>query len=430
MHVGRRLPRFVWPAAAALVIVAAAAVLVWRFAPGPRSSAPAGPPLVAVADFTNETGDPDLDGLSGLVGTALQESPGLRVLTQSRMHDLQRQLGKGGGGADRIDESMGRELGKRAGLRGLLLGAVRRMGELVVVELRAVDPERDEYLFSIRDQAQGKSEVLALVDRLAARARRQLVGERGPSTDAAPVAQLVRKLEGRGIPTLVDGAHAPGMLELDLEALRPAYYTGNLHKWVCAPKGAAFLWVREDKQAGLQPPVVSHGNNTPRPGFSAFQDRFDWAGTFDPAAWFCAGEAIRWMEKYAATGLKYDVARDDDLKSLAADPAFASAAEEMKVRTKAVQRAEVVCAFPLPDLMPEDLTFDRTSGTFVVSSIQHHTLYRVTLPKAGETECALQEVALEDQVRRWPVLAVMTAGFFGLGARLWRFATGEREHAA
>ncbi len=188
VRVGRRLPRFVWPAAAALVIVAAAAVLVWRFAPQ-RSRAPAGPPLVAVADFTNETGDPDLDGLGGLVGTALQESPGLRVLTRSRMRDLQRQLGNG---AERIDESMGRELGRRAGLRGLLVGAVRRMGELVVVELRAVDPERDEYLFSIRDQAQSKSEVLALVDRLAARARRQLVGERGPSTEAAPpVAQLV-----------------------------------------------------------------------------------------------------------------------------------------------------------------------------------------------------------------------------------------------
>ena len=169
VHVGRRVPRGVWPAAAAVVIVIAAAVLVWRFAPGPRLRAPAGPPLVAVADFTNETGDPDLDGLGGLVGTALQESPGLRVLTRSRMHDLQRQLGNG---AERIDESTGRELGKRAGLRGLLVGAVRRMGELFVVEVRALDPERDEYLFSIRDQAQGKSEVLALVDRLAARARR------------------------------------------------------------------------------------------------------------------------------------------------------------------------------------------------------------------------------------------------------------------
>ena len=110
-----------------------------------------------------------------------------------------------------------------------------------------------------------------------------------------PVAQIIRELEARGIDTLIDGAHAPGMVELNLGRLRPAYYTGNLHKWVCAPKGAAFFWVREDKQAAVQPAVVSHGNNTPRPGYPAFLDRFDWAGTFDPTAWFCVGEAIRFM---------------------------------------------------------------------------------------------------------------------------------------
>lgn len=110
-----------------------------------------------------------------------------------------------------------------------------------------------------------------------------------------PVAQLVRELEGRRIDTLVDGAHAPGMLPLNLSRLGAAYYTANLHKWTCAPKGAAFLWVREDRQREVQPAVISHGNNTTRPGYSAFQDRFDWAGTFDPTAWLCAGEAIRWL---------------------------------------------------------------------------------------------------------------------------------------
>ena len=117
-----------------------------------------------------------------------------------------------------------------------------------------------------------------------------------------PIRQLVRELESRGVATLVDGAHAPGMLPLNLQKLRPAYYTGNLHKWVCAPKGAAFLWVREDMQIGLQPAVVSHGNNTRRVGYTEFQDRFDWAGTFDPTAWMCAGDAIRWMEKLLPGG--------------------------------------------------------------------------------------------------------------------------------
>ena len=110
-----------------------------------------------------------------------------------------------------------------------------------------------------------------------------------------PLARIIRELADRGVETLVDGAHAPGMLPLDLRKLGASYYTGNLHKWVCAPKGAAFLWAREDRQADLQPAVVSHGHNRSRPGFTAFQDRFDWAGTFDPTAWFCVGESIRWM---------------------------------------------------------------------------------------------------------------------------------------
>jgi isopenicillin-N epimerase len=128
-----------------------------------------------------------------------------------------------------------------------------------------------------------------------------------------PIARLVRELAARGVDTLVDGAHAPGMLPLDLDALGAAYYTGNLHKWVCAPKGAAFLWARPDKQAPLQPAVISHGNNTPRPGFTPFQDRFDWAGTFDPTAWFCAAAAIAWLGRRVPGGWKEIYARNHAL---------------------------------------------------------------------------------------------------------------------
>jgi isopenicillin-N epimerase len=117
-----------------------------------------------------------------------------------------------------------------------------------------------------------------------------------------PVRKTVRELESRGVDIMIDGAHAPGMLPLNLSSLSPAYYTGNLHKWVCAPKGAAFLWAREDKQANLQPAVISHGNNTPRPGFTQFQDRFDWAGTSDPTAWFCVGEAIQFLGRLLPGG--------------------------------------------------------------------------------------------------------------------------------
>lgn len=95
-----------------------------------------------------------------------------------------------------------------------------------------------------------------------------------------PIAELTREIEARGIPVLIDGAHAPGMVPLDLEALGASYFTGNLHKWVCAPKGAAFLHVRRDRQQGLHPSVTSHGYSSRRER-SRLLEEFDWCGTDD-----------------------------------------------------------------------------------------------------------------------------------------------------
>lgn len=107
-----------------------------------------------------------------------------------------------------------------------------------------------------------------------------------------PARKLVRALEDRGVRVLVDGAHAPGMLDLNPTRIGASWYVGNLHKWVCAPKGAAFLHVRSDCQDEIQPAVISHGHNSPREGFPPWQDRFDWAGTFDSTAWFSVPKAI------------------------------------------------------------------------------------------------------------------------------------------
>jgi isopenicillin-N epimerase len=100
---------------------------------------------------------------------------------------------------------------------------------------------------------------------------------------------LVSELRARGIETLVDGAHAPGMVPVARTELGAAYYTGNAHKWLCAPKGAAFLHVRRDRQSTVRPTVISHGYQ------AGFHAEFDWIGAFDPTAWLCVPEAIDYL---------------------------------------------------------------------------------------------------------------------------------------
>ena len=136
--------------------------------------------------------------------------------------------------------------------------------------------------------------VTAIVAAVTPRTRLVLVDHvTSPTALVLPIAEIVRELEPRGIAVFVDGAHAPGMLPLDLRTLRPSFYTGNLHKWVCAPRGAGFIFVRRDRQAGVHPAVISHGYNTPREGRSLFHDEFDWQGTLDVTAWLTVPAAIR-----------------------------------------------------------------------------------------------------------------------------------------
>jgi len=166
-----------------------------------------------------------------------------------------------------------------------------------------------------------------------------------PTALVLPVAEIVADLAECGVETLVDGAHAPGMLDLDVDSIGAAYYAGNAHKWLFAPKGSAFLHVRRDRQDRVRPIVISHGATSPRTDRSRFRLEHDWTGTLDPTPWLAVPAAIEFGARLLPGGWDALRARGHEL-ALAARDLLCTALDEPPPAPDSMIGA--MAAIPLP----------------------------------------------------------------------------------
>ncbi len=162
---------------------------------------------------------------------------------------------------------------------------------LMTARRRGIVPRRIELPLPVTSSA----EVVEALERTLSSRTRLLVLDQitSPTALVLPVPEIVAMAAARGVDTIVDGAHAPGMLKQAAAPARDALaWTGNLHKWPCALRGTAVLTVREDLAAVVKPTVISHHLD------QSFAAEFDWQGTIDPTPWLLAPDAIAFMDRF------------------------------------------------------------------------------------------------------------------------------------
>ncbi len=162
--------------------------------------------------------------------------------------------------------------------------ATERAGaKTVVVKLPFRIEDAQEIVDTILEAVTDRT-VLALIDTVTS-----------PTGMRMPFEELVGQLQSKGIDVLLDAAHGPGIVPLDLTELDAAYCTGNCHKWLCTPKGSAFLHIRSDRKALIRPLNISHGASHIGDAQEKFEFEFAWPGTQDPTPWLCIPKAIEYI---------------------------------------------------------------------------------------------------------------------------------------
>ncbi len=205
-----------------------------------------------------------------------------------------------------------------------------------------------------------------------------------PTAIVLPLDRILPMLRERGILSLVDGAHAPGAIPLDLSSLGADFYFGNCHKWLCSPRGAAFLHApphlrsRSMAPIELQPSSVSHGYNTQGPQQNRFHDAFDFPGTTDPTAWLCVGRSIEFVASLANGGFTEHMQQNHEL-------AWAGASVLMeRCPMKAVCPPELtgpMVAFTLPpDPHPAELDYTTSPNPTLMLHTVLRDQYNIQVP--------------------------------------------------
>lgn len=119
-----------------------------------------------------------------------------------------------------------------------------------------------------------------------------------PTALIFPVKEIIHKARERNIITVIDGAHAPGQIDIDLDDLGADFYTGNLHKWLCAPKSVGFLYVHPDRQDWIQPPIISWGFQSEHPSSNHLADYVEVQGTRDMSAFLTVPDVIKFFNNH------------------------------------------------------------------------------------------------------------------------------------